>query len=79
MRVRKENPIFSPINSAIIDLPSPTSISYSKNCDSLFGRGLVIQILTGIFLAMHLCADVIHAFSSIANITRDVNYGFVMK
>jgi len=28
MRIRKENPIFSPINSALVDLPSPASISY---------------------------------------------------
>lgn len=79
MRIRKENPVFSPINSAVIDLPSPASISYFWNFGSLLGLCLVIQILTGIFLAMHYCADVSLAFSSIAHITRDVNYGFLLK
>lgn len=79
MRIRKENPIFSPINAAIIDLPSPASISYFWNFGSLLGLCLAIQIITGIFLAMHYCADITLAFSSIAHITRDVNYGFVLK
>ena len=79
MRIRKENPIFSPINSTLVDLPSPASISYFWNFGSLLGLCLVIQILTGVFLAMHYCADVSLAFSSIAHITRDVNYGFLLK
>ena len=79
MRIRKENPIFSPLNSTIVDLPSPASISYFWNFGSLLGLCLAVQILTGIFLAMHYCADVSLAFSSIAHITRDVNYGFVLK
>lgn len=79
MRIRKENPIFSTINSTLIDLPSPSNISYFWNFGSLLGLCLIIQILTGIFLAMHYCADVSLAFSSIAHITRDVNYGFLLK
>ncbi len=79
MRIRKENPIFSPINSALVDLPAPVSLSYLWNFGSLLGLCLIIQILTGIFLAMHYCADVTIAFSSITHITRDVNYGFLLK
>jgi len=45
----------------------------------LLGLCLVTQILTGIFLAMHYCADVSIAFSSITHISRDVNYGFILK
>lgn len=79
MRIRKENPILSPINSMVIDLPSPSNISYLWNFGSLLGLCLVIQILTGIFLAMHYCADISVAFSSIIHIIRDVNYGFLLK
>nr|ALO20764.1 cytochrome b [Staurostoma mertensii] len=79
MRIRKENSIISPINSMLVDLPSPASISYLWNFGSLLGLCLVIQILTGIFLAMHYCADVSIAFSSVVHIMRDVNYGFVLK
>ena len=79
MRIRKENSIISPINSALIDLPSPSNISYLWNFGSLLGLCLIIQILTGIFLAMHYCADVSIAFSSVVHILRDVNYGFLLK
>lgn len=79
MRIRKENSILSPINSTIIDLPSPSNISYLWNFGSLLGICMVIQILTGIFLAMHYCSDISIAFSSIVHILRDVNYGFLLK
>ena len=79
MRIRKENPIFSSINSMVVDLPSPVNISYLWNFGSLLGFCLVLQIGTGIFLAMHYCSDVTLAFSSVIHIARDVNYGFVLK
>nr|ALO20738.1 cytochrome b [Euphysa aurata] len=79
MRIRKSNPIISPINSTVIDLPSPTSITYLWNFGSLLGLCLVIQILTGIFLAMHYCSDVSLAFASVTHIWRDINYGFLLK
>ena len=79
MRIRKENIIFSPINSALIDLPAPASLNYFWNFGSLLGLCLFIQILTGIFLAMHYCADISIAFSSINHILRDVNYGYMLK
>ena len=46
---------------------------------SLLGFCLIIQVITGIFLAMHYCPDIDLAFSSVAHITRDVNYGFVLR
>ena len=79
MRIRKENPLISPINSMLIDLPSPSNISYLWNFGSLLGLCLGIQILTGIFLAMHYSADVSIAFSSVTHILEDVNYGFLLK
>ena len=79
MRIRKENPLISPVNSMLIDLPSPSNISYLWNFGSLLGLCLIIQILTGIFLAMHYSADVSIAFSSVTHILEDVNYGFLLK
>ena len=43
------------------------------------GLSLVIQVITGIFLAMHYCPDIDLAFTSVAHITRDVNSGFVLR
>nr|WRI02251.1 apocytochrome b [Acanthella acuta] len=77
--IRKENPVISLINNMLIDLPAPSNISYLWNFGVLLAMCLGIQIITGIFLAMHYCPDVDLAFSSVAHITRDVNYGFILR
>lgn len=77
--IRKENSVISLVNSIFIDLPAPSNFSYLWNFGSLLGICLVIQIITGIFLAMHYCSDVNLAFTSVAHITRDVNYGFILR
>ena len=77
--IRKENPVISLVNNMFIDLPSPSNFSYLWNFGSLLGICLIIQIITGIFLAMHYCPDINLAFSSVAHITRDVNYGFLLR
>nr|YP_001648503.1 cytochrome b [Topsentia ophiraphidites]ABW83865.1 apocytochrome b [Topsentia ophiraphidites] len=77
--IRKENPVISLMNGMFIDVPAPSNISYLWNYGSLLGLCLIIQIVTGIFLAMHYCADANLAFSSVAHITRDVNYGSLLR
>lgn len=79
MRLRLTHPVLKIMNAALIDLPVPVNISYLWNFGSLLGLCLVIQIITGVFLAMHYCPDVSLAFNSIHHILRDVNYGFVLK
>jgi ubiquinol-cytochrome c reductase cytochrome b subunit len=63
----------------LIDLPAPSNISYWWNYGSLLGFCLLLQIVTGIFLAMHYCPQLDMAFTSVAHITRDVNYGFILR
>nr|YP_010890101.1 cytochrome b [Craseoa lathetica]WJJ70137.1 cytochrome b [Craseoa lathetica] len=79
MRFRKSNPLLSQISSLIIELPTPVSLSYLWNFGSLLGLCLIIQIITGIFLAMHYCPSTFLAFSSLWHIGRDVNYGYLLK
>nr|YP_010175536.1 cytochrome b [Dasyatis pastinaca]QSL98680.1 cytochrome b [Dasyatis pastinaca] len=79
MNIRKTHPLFKIINSSLIDLPTPTNISIWWNFGSLLGLCLIIQILTGLFLAMHYTADISSAFSSVAHICRDVNYGWLIR
>nr|YP_010990576.1 cytochrome b [Kodaianella bicinctifrons]WOW98890.1 cytochrome b [Kodaianella bicinctifrons] len=67
------------INNFIIDLPSPSNISTWWNFGSLLGMCLMMQIVTGIFLAMHYSSHTSTAFNSIIHITRDVNYGWMMR
>nr|YP_009178618.1 cytochrome b [Himantura uarnak]AKU46821.1 cytochrome b [Himantura uarnak] len=77
--IRKTHPLFKIINNSLIDLPAPTNISTWWNFGSLLGLCLIIQILTGLFLAMHYTADISSAFSSVAHICRDVNYGWLIR
>lgn len=63
----------------LIDLPEPSNISYLWGFGSILGLCLVIQILTGIFLAMHYTPNVDLAFNSVEHIMRDVNYGWVLR
>nr|QNP10017.1 cytochrome b [Aulacochthebius sp. IBE<ESP> RA1155] len=67
------------INNSLIDLPSPSNISAWWNFGSLLGLCLMIQIITGIFLAMHYTANVEMAFNSVVHICRDVNYGWLIR
>nr|BBA54045.1 cytochrome b [Hynobius nebulosus]BBB21671.1 cytochrome b [Hynobius nebulosus] len=77
--IRKTHPLIKIINGSFVDLPTPSSISYLWNFGSLLGICLIAQIITGLFLAMHYTADTSSAFSSVAHICRDVNYGWLMR
>jgi len=79
MRILKSHPILSLANSYTVDSPQPANISYMWNFGSLLGLCLVIQILTGIFLAMHYSPNVDLAFASVEHIMRDVNYGWAIR
>nr|AEF79866.1 cytochrome b [Takydromus septentrionalis] len=76
---RKQHPILKIINASFIDLPTPSNISTWWNFGSLLGLCLIIQIMTGLFLAMHYTADILSAFSSIAHIHRDVQHGWLIR
>nr|ACY25499.1 cytochrome b [Microtus bavaricus] len=77
--IRKKHPLIKIINHSFIDLPTPSNISSWWNFGSLLGLCLAIQILTGLFLAMHYTSDTATAFSSVAHICRDVNYGWLIR
>nr|QHR79679.1 cytochrome b [Cosmoscarta dorsimacula] len=67
------------INSTIIDLPAPINLSSLWNMGSILGMCLTIQVITGLFLAMHYTANIEMAFNSINHICRDVNYGWLIR
>nr|AAS01751.1 cytochrome b [Noturus insignis] len=79
MVTRKTHPLFKITNNALIDLPAPSNISAWWNFGSLLLLCLIMQILTGLFLAMHYTSDISTAFSSVAHICRDVNYGWLIR
>nr|YP_009973070.1 cytochrome b [Cancer pagurus]QNH68757.1 cytochrome b [Cancer pagurus] len=77
--LRKSHPLFKIVNNALIDMPIPSNISTFWNFGSLLGLCLIIQIATGLFLAMHYTAHIDLAFSSVAHICRDVNFGWLLR
>nr|AEX57435.1 apocytochrome b [Candida parapsilosis] len=79
MPIRKSNTYLSLVNSYLIDSPQPSSINYWWNVGSLLGLCLVIQIASGIFLAMHYSSNIELAFNSVEHIMRDVNAGWLIR
>ncbi len=79
MRVFKSHPLLKLVNSYIIDSPQPSNISFLWNFGSLLAFCLVIQIVTGVTLAMHYNANVLEAFNSVEHIMRDVNNGWFIR
>nr|AKR75566.1 cytochrome b [Microphysogobio chenhsienensis] len=77
--LRKIHPLMKIANDALVDLPTPSNISVGWNFGSLLGLCLITQILTGLFLAMHYTSKISTAFSSVAHICRDVNYGWLIR
>jgi group I intron endonuclease len=63
----------------IIDHSQPSNINYLWNFGSLLALCLVIQIITGVTLAMHYNPSVAEAFNSIEHIMRDVNNGWLIR
>nr|UPL65297.1 cytochrome b [Appolonius crassus] len=77
--MRKTHPLIKIINGSLIDLPTPSNISLWWNFGSLLGMCLMIQIITGLFLAMHYTANIEMAFNSVVHICRDVNNGWLIR
>lgn len=71
--------LLSFIDSHIIDYPTPINLNYLWSFGSTAGICLVIQILTGIFLAMHYCPHIDLAFNSVEHIMTDVKYGWLIR
>lgn len=67
------------VDSHIIDYPTPINLNYMWSFGSTAGLCLVIQIVTGIFLAMHYCPHIDLAFSSVEHIMTDVNNGWLIR
>src|SRR6056300_559676 len=72
-------PIVNILNDHLIDYPTPININYMWNFGSLAGIFLVVQILTGIFLAMHYTPHVDLAFLSVEHIMSNVNNGWLIR
>nr|YP_009118010.1 cytochrome b [Tchangsinaia piscicula]AJE75798.1 cytochrome b [Tchangsinaia piscicula] len=79
LSMRKIHPLIKVLNNSLYDLPAPVNLSVWWNFGSLLGLCLATQVITGLFLAMHYTSDVNLAFYSVSHISRDVNYGWLMR
>ena len=77
--ILKTHPLLKIIRGSLVELPSPANIRTFWNFGSLLGLCLIIQIATGLFLAMHYCGDVQSAFNRVRHMCRDVNYGWLLR
>ena len=59
--------------------PVPRNLNYFWNFGVLAGAALMIQIVTGIVLAMHYAANGAIAFDSVEHIMRDINSGWLIR
>jgi quinol-cytochrome oxidoreductase complex cytochrome b subunit len=78
-RTNKTNYFFSFLDSHLIHYPTPVNLTYAWSFGSLAGVCLVIQIITGIFLATHYTPSIKLAYNSIQYIMRDVPYGWFVR
>lgn len=76
---KNSHPIKLVVENTLVNLPTPTSISYIWNWGSMLGINLAIQILSGILLSSHYNSRVNLAFERISHIRREVNYGYIMR
>ena len=79
MQILKRPPLFSVVNDHLINYPTPINVHYAWNFGFLSAMCLIVQIITGIFLAMHYTPHVDLAFASLEHIMRDVNYGWLLR
>ena len=74
-----KNYLVSIVDKHIIHYPTPINLNYAWSFGSLAGISLIVQILSGIFLAMHYTPHIDLAFSSVEHIMRDVNNGWFIR
>jgi ubiquinol-cytochrome c reductase cytochrome b subunit len=79
MRIWKNHPLLSLANGYLVDAPQPSNLSYLWNFGSLLALCLIIQIVTGVTLAMHYNPSIAEAFNSVEHIMRDVNNGWLIR
>ena len=79
IRLIKTHPLLRIIRGSLIDLPAPSSLSRWWNFGSLLGICLGIQLISGLFLAIHYVGDISIAFERVRHIGRDVNLGWLLR
>lgn len=75
----RDQPALRVVNSHLVRYPTPSNQNGNYNWGVQAGQCLVLQIQTGIFLAMHYTAHVDQAFHSVQHLMRDVPNGWLLR
>merc|ERR1711936_691639 len=67
------------MKSHLQSYPSPLQINFFWNLGFLLGIAIVLQIVTGIFLALHYTSDLLSAYFSLSFLIREVYYGWCLR
>ena len=74
-----KQPLLNVVHDHLVSYGTPSNLNNNWNWGSLAGLCLVLQIVTGVCLAMHYTAHVDLAFSSVQHIMRDVPSGWLLR
>ena len=72
-------PLMRMVHDSFVSYPVPRNLNYAYTFGGILMVMLVVQLLTGIVLAMHYAADTAIAFQSVEKIMRDVNSGWLLR
>lgn len=72
-------PIIRWSKTHLMDYPTPKNLNYWWTFGAVLAVMLVVQIATGVVLAMHYTPHVDLAFDSVEHIRRDVNFGRIIQ
>ena len=72
-------PIMRMMHDQFNDFPTPRNLNYLWTFGGILTFFLVVQILTGVVLAMHYVPQESMAFDSVEHIMRDVNWGWLIR
>src|SRR5437763_647624 len=77
--IERRLPIMGLVHSSFVAYPTPRNLNYWWTFGAILSLMLVVQILTGVILAMHYTPHADLAFKSVELIVRDVNYGWLLR
>nr|YP_010586548.1 cytochrome b [Rhyacophila kando]UZZ44362.1 cytochrome b [Rhyacophila kando] len=77
--MKNYNLLINTMYKSLVNLPTPSNISFWWNFGSILGLCLMIQIISGLFLSMHYTPNIYMAFNSVNQICRDINYGWFIR
>ena len=72
-------PVMGLMHSSFVAYPTPKNLNYWWTFGGILSMMMIVQIITGVVLAMHYTPNTTMAFASVEHIMRDVNWGWMLR